>query len=149
MSRNGNWWGAAPLLVGASGLLLMAFGAKGLPDSGEINTAAKKGAETVEKLLNHARNREEVIDDLQEAEEALRQEGKAVDLQSLAPRRGPESDSDWIGRVRDAFYDARSDHRDPRCVVAGRIAFYCGLILVFAAGVLLYRRTPKSVYKEW
>ncbi len=60
-----------------------------------------------------------------------------------------ESDPGWIARVCEAYYQARSVHRDPRGLLPERIAFYGGLILVFAAGVLLYRRTPDSVYKAW
>ena len=88
---------------------------------------------------------------LQTAQEQLQDDGKVVNLRSVAAQASSDVDagSDWVGRVRDACYDARSDHRDPKEVLAGRIAFYGGLILVFAAGVLLYRRTPESVYKEW
>jgi hypothetical protein len=57
-----------------------------------------------------------------------------------------DSEPQWIARVRDAYYEARRDRRDPKDVLAGRIAFYAGLILVLTAGVLLYRRTPESVH---
>ena len=50
--------------------------------------------------------------------------------------------------MRDRLYQALT-YRDPGAVIAGRIAFYGGLILVFAAGVLLYRRTPESNRETW
>ena len=50
MSRGQGWWGTAPIVVGATGLLLTVFGAKALQDSDEINTAARQKAQAVEKL---------------------------------------------------------------------------------------------------
>ncbi len=152
MNRGKGWWGTGPLVVGASGLLLMAFGAAGLPDSAEINAAAHQEAAKLQEELHSALSQQDVAVVLRNAEMEAGpgEEGKpAVNLRSLAPRNEAESDPGWIARAGDAYYQARSDHREPRGVLAGRIAFYGGLILVFAAGVLLYRRTPNSVYKAW
>ena len=147
MSRGTGWWGTGPLVVGATGLVLMACGASGLPDSEEINKSAHEAAAKVELILRSAPNLAVAREELQ----MLADEGEPVDLRLLAPQNGMESESAsaWIDKERDAVYEARSDHRDSRAVLAGRIAFYGGLILVFAAGVLLYRRTPDSVHKEW
>ena len=160
MSRGRGWWGTAPVVVGAAGLLLMVFGAKALQDADEINAAARQKAQAVEKLLNDAQGQkgltpqdraEEIAVILMTAQEQLQNEGKAVNLRSVAAQASSDVDSgaDWVGRVRDACYDARSDHREAKDVLTGRIAFYGGLILVFAAGVLLYRRTPETAHKEW
>jgi len=152
MTRRQTWWGTAPLLAGAGGLLLLAFGARGMQDRDPGSADAQQLRDEIKANLEDAENRREVRSLLAGAEAAVKiKYGKSVDLQSLAPKKGEEADPQQIAdqayeRIRAAMGD---QHIDPGLVVAERIAFYCGLVLVFAAGVLLYRRTPDSVQAAW
>jgi hypothetical protein len=148
MSRGHGWWGTAPLAVGAIGLLLLVFGAPCYEGSEEINENAKKLAEQFAAAFTHVDPSQWPLL-LQEEEEALKRQGKSVDLRSLAKTTEEEVDPDIPAKARQRLYEARSDHRDPRALIGGRIAFYAGLVLVFAAGVLLYRRAPESNHEAW
>ena len=148
MARGQGWGGTAPLVVGAGGLLLLAFGAKWLPGGDEINDRARQEAESIEQGLR-SRNPDVRDQALTEAADILAKAGKKLDAQTLADQDVKERDFDLAARVRDLVYEVRSDHRDPGAMIAGRIAFYGGLILVVAAGVLLYRRTPQSSQGPW
>ena len=75
--------------------------------------------------------------------EVLKRPGKTPD----APDR-PDAGDEPAVRLLDRLYDKLS-YRDRGTVITGRIAFYGGLVLVFAAGVLLYRRTPESNRGTW
>ena len=153
MNRGFGWWGTPPLLVGAAGLLLLAFGAKGMQGDDEINEPARQEADNIEKELNDASQRgdlRDVIAYLQMEEASLRKRGKSADLVSLAPKKkGEDFSTEQAAEARKMIYDALSSERDPDAAIAGRIAFYAGLILVFTAGVLLYRRTPESNRGRW
>ena len=137
MARGQGWWGTAPLMVGASGLALLAFGAKWLPGD-EIDDRARVEAK-------------EIADGVRAGDPAAR-EAAAEILQKAdktpAAEDGQEAHADRTVRLRDRLYQALT-YRDPGAVIAGRIAFYGGLILVFAAGVLLYRRAPESNRETW
>ncbi len=148
MSGGHGWWGTRPLVVGMTGLALLAFGADWLPDSEAINAPAQQEAAKLQELLREAQSQAEAAAILRSAEAGLDENGKRK-LQSALPRNQLEADPGWIARVGEAYYQVRSVHRDPLAVLAGRIAFYGGLLLVFAAGVLLYLRTPDSVSKAW
>jgi hypothetical protein len=149
MSRDHGWWGTRPLVVGLIGLALLAFGANALPDLEAINAPARQEAAKLQVLLRDAQSQANVFAILRSAEGSLEEEGKRVDLRALVPRNELESDPGWIDKVGEAYYQARSVHRDAWALLTGRLAFYVGLILVFAAGVLLYRRTPDSVHNAW
>ena len=150
MSRGPVWWGTAPLVVGGAGLVLLAFGAPGMQNGDAINQRAHQEADRVEKQLNDAEQRKEAVAILQNEEYVLKErEGKSVDLQSLAPKKGEEMTPEQAAEAGRRIYDALSDHHDRGNVIAECVAFYAGLVLVFAGGVLLYRRTPDSVRGEW
>ena len=132
MARGRGWWGTGPLVVGASGLLLLAFGAKWLPGD-EINDQARAEAEKIEEGVRaeDPRAREAAAEILQKADKLP------------AAEDGQEAHADRAVRLRDRLYQALT-YRDPGAVIAGRLAFYGGLVLVFAAGVLLYRRRRRA-----
>ena len=146
MARGHMWWGTGPLVVGAMGLLLLAFGAKWLPAGDEINERAREEAEEIEQGLRSP-DPEKRNEAIHMAAEILHRAGKKLDAATLNEQNAKELD--LAARVRNLIYDVQSDHRDPGAVLAGRIAFYGGLVLVFAAGVLLYRRTPESNQGAW
>lgn len=131
MARGYGWWGTAPLMVGASGLLLLAFGAKWLP--GDDADRARAEAE-------------KIVDGVRAGDPAARAAAAEI-LQKAektpAAEDGSEAHPDRAVPLRDRLYQALT-YRDPGAVIAGRIAFYGGLVLVFAAGVLLYCRAPES-----
>ena len=132
MARGYEWWGSAPLMVGASGLLLLAFGAKWMPGD-EIDDRARAEAE-------------KIVDGVRAGDPAARVAAAEI-LQKAekTPAGGDASEANALRTVplRDRLYQALT-YRDPGAVIAGRIAFYGGLVLVFAAGVLLYCRAPES-----
>ena len=149
MSRGSGWWGTPPLVVGAIGLAMLGFGAKWLPEPDETNAQARQEATKLEQALEEAVSPEERKAIVRGVEETLSEEGKQVNLHSLVPRRDMDADLTWVAKVGEAYYQAHCDQRDARGLLVGRIAFYAGLVLVFVAGVLLYRRTPDSIYKAW
>ena len=130
--------GERRLVVGASGLLLLAFGAKWLPDDAEVQEGARRMAE---QIVAGVRAGDPMAREA--ALEVLKRPGKTPD----APDR-PDAGDEPAVRLLDRLYDKLS-YRDRGTVITGRIAFYGGLVLVFAAGVLLYRRTPESNRGTW
>ena len=151
MSRGSGWWGTSTLVVGAIGLLLLAIGAKGMRDDDSVNEPARQEADGVEADLNDTEHRQEAVAILQREELMLKARGKTVDLRSLAPKKteDPTMKPEQAAEAKQRIYDALSSHSDPSAALPQRIAFYAGLILVFTAGVLLYRRTPESVRGPW
>lgn len=66
----------------------------------------------------------------------------------------PEEAADPATYLRDRLYyamlsNSKLRERDPAAMIAGLAAFYSGLVMVFLAGVLLYRRTPESNLGRW
>jgi hypothetical protein len=149
MSRGYGWWGTPTLVVGAIGLLLLSIGAKGMQDDDAINESARQEAERVEADLNDAEHRQDAVAILLQEEMTLKARGRTVELRSLAPKKGQEMKPEQAAEARQRIYDAQSIQSDPGAALPLRIAFYTGLILVFTAGVLLYRRTPASVRGTW
>ena len=152
MGRGHGWWGTAPLVAGLGGLLLLAFGARGMQDRDPAKEFAQQMADALRKELEVAENAQTAREYLVEAQNSVKYEtrGKSVDLESLAPKKGEDVDAKAIAdQAYDRIYAKLSEQHDPGLTVVERIAFYGGLILVFAAGILLYRRTPDSVRGTW
>ncbi|HVS38993.1 MAG TPA: hypothetical protein VMS17_25770 [Gemmataceae bacterium] len=126
MSLGTKRWGALAVVEGATGLLLMWFGAPGLPEPAEINAAAHDQAVRYEPKQNAPRTNADQGDALSPMQEAMARQ---------------------LAQARDDVYEQWRDHRQPREIYAGRIAFFAGLFLVFVAGVQLYLVTPDSVHK--
>ena len=131
MARGYEWWGSAPLMVGASGLLLLAFGAKWMPGD-EIDNRARAEAE-------------KIVDGVRAGDPAARVAAAEI-LQKAekTPAGGDASEANALRTVPCATGCTGIDLPRPQRRDRRGIAFYGGLVLVFAAGVLLYCRAPES-----
>ena len=139
MARGNGWWGTPPLAVGAAGLLLLACGAPWMAGGDEFNENARRESQ---KLVNRILAGDPKAKE--EAAEILKQAEKLP-----AAKEEDEPDADLATRLRDRLYHAKLSARDPTAVIAGRTSFYGGLVVMFVAGVLLYRRTPESNQGRW
>lgn len=149
MARGSGWWGTPPLMVGAAGLLLLAFGSRWTAGVDEVNEKAQQQAAAVAEQLKYAESVREVRVILLEAEGILKAAGHPTDLLPMLDAAGKDPGPALAEPVRNVIYEKLRDRRDPAAMIAGRIAFYFGLAVVFLAGVLLYRRTPGSNQGRW
>jgi hypothetical protein len=123
--RRGVWWGTWPLVTGAAGLFLLAFGA------GAMRTEEE---ERERQLLLKVREWQAARD-------------RAAEDEPEPPRRGRRPADAPAPAKPDP--DAVRDERDPAAVVAGRVAFYAGLALLVTAGVILFRFAPARDRPDW
>jgi hypothetical protein len=132
--RRGVWWGTWPLLVGAAGLFLLAFGAGALRSEQE-----EREWQFRLKVLEWTKEHDRAVQEWQ-------------DEQDLPRRRRPPAPADDALKALMATKpnpDTVRDERDPAAVLAGRAAFYAGLVLLLAAGVILFRSAPQHNREDW
>jgi hypothetical protein len=122
--RSAVWWGTWPLVLGLGGILLLAVGARAMraPDE-EINAKKMKWENEQQKRA---------------MEKMLRR--------SFQQRGQPD---DEVGESAEPPPEELQDQRDQAAVIAGRLAFFCGLVLTAAAGVVLFRYAPDRDKPDW
>jgi hypothetical protein len=145
--RSPVWWGTWPLVLGLGGILLLAVGARAMPSDEELNRKALQAAEKVgEELRNVETPRERRIVLHQLAHE-LEQRRRPVPPWLTEP--GDASDAELTARIRELLIEEFGEHRDPAAMIAGRCAFFAGLVLTAAAGVVLFRYAPDRDKPDW